>query len=107
MVIGEERHAAALKGKDGDWLLFDDTGEMIATAQESAGEERTAWVHDFEQLSWIEANDAVFVWLPDGKTPMGTGIIAYADAVRADAKATAVGGWKKTWTEMLSDWSMS
>lgn len=106
MVIGEERHAAALKAEDGDWLLFDDTGEMIATAQESAAQERAAWVHDFEQLSWIDAKVAVYVLLPDGKTPMGTGIIAYADAVRADARVTEGGGWKKSWTEMLSDWSM-
>ena len=40
MVIGEERHAAALKGDDGEWLLFDDTGEMVATAQDSRQEQR-------------------------------------------------------------------
>ena len=64
-------------------------------------------MHDFEQLSWIEAKDAAFVWLPDGKTPMGTGIIAYADPVRADAKGDRDWGLEKAWTEMLSDWSMS
>lgn len=106
MVISEERHAAALKGDD-EWLAFDDCGEMIAYAQENAMTDRTAWVHDYEQLTWVPARDAHYVWLPNRTTPMATGIIAYADKERAEAKVAETGGWSKNWSATVADWSMS
>jgi copper chaperone NosL len=106
MVIGEERHAAALKGADGKWLTFDDTGEMIATAQAESGAIK-AWVHDFEKVTWHDAATAFYVWLPNRNTPMASGIIAYADQARAEAKAQETGGWSKSWTAVLTDWTMS
>ena len=107
MVIGEERHASALKEKNGDWLLFDDTGEMVATIQEAGAGEQKAWVHDFEQLTWHDATTAFYVWLPNRITPMATGIVAFADQTRADAKAQELGGWSKSWSALLADWTMS
>ena len=106
MVIGEERHAAALKVENGDWLLFDDTGEMIATVQEAGTVEQKAWVHDFEQLTWHDATTAHYVWLPNRGTPMATGIVAFGDQGRAEAKARETGGWSKSWSAMLADWVM-
>lgn len=107
MVIGEERHAAALKGENGDWLLFDDTGEMVATVQETGAGEPNAWVHDFERLTWHDATTAYYVWLPNRNTPMATGIVAYADQAGAEAKALELGGWSKSWSALLADWTMS
>ena len=107
MVIGEERHAAALQGADGDWLLFDDTGEMVVSAQVAATGDTKAWVHDYEQGTWHEATTAFYVWLPSRSTPMATGIVAFADQARADGKAQETGGWSKSWSAMLTDWTMS
>ena len=106
MVIGEERHAAALKNSEGKWLLFDDCGEMIVTAQEQESEKITAWVHDYDKLTWQSGTEAFFVWMPDRSTPMATGVIAFAERAQADAKAAATSGWVKSWSEMLADWSM-
>jgi nitrous oxide reductase accessory protein NosL len=107
MVIGEERHAAALKGADGNWLAFDDTGEMVLTAQDSTGSDYKAWVHDFETTAWHDAATAFYVWLPNRSTPMATGIVAYGDQARAEAKAQEIGGWSKSWAAMLADWTMN
>ncbi|HET7055332.1 MAG TPA: nitrous oxide reductase accessory protein NosL [Thermomicrobiales bacterium] len=107
MVIGEERHAAALKGADGNWLLFDDTGEMIVTAQDAAPGEIKAWVHDYETSKWHDATAASYVWLPSRNTPMATGIVAYGDQALAEAKAQETGGWSKPWSAVLADWTMS
>ena len=107
MVIGEERHAAALKGADGNWLLFDDTGEMVVSAQEAATGDTRAWVHDYEQGTWHDATAAWYVWLPNRSTPMATGIVAFADQARAEAKAQEIGGWSKSWSAVLADWTMS
>jgi hypothetical protein len=107
MVIGEERHAAALKVADGEWLAFDDTGEMVVTAQDSAGGDINAWVHDFETSAWHDAATAFYVWLPNRSTPMATGIVAYGDQARAEAKAQEIGSWSKSWTAMLADWTMN
>jgi nitrous oxide reductase accessory protein NosL len=106
MVIGEERHAAAFGSGGSEWLLFDDTGEMIMTVQDEGLGERVAWVHDFETLAWVDATAASYVLLPGRNTPMATGIIAFADRARADAVATERGGWAKSWNETLTDWTM-
>jgi nitrous oxide reductase accessory protein NosL len=107
MVIGEERHAAALKGADGNWLAFDDTGEMVLTAQDSTGSDYEAWVHDYETMAWHDAATAFYVWLPNRSTPMATGIVAYGDQAGAEAKAQEIGGWSKSWAAMLADWTMN
>jgi nitrous oxide reductase accessory protein NosL len=107
MVIGEERHAAALKGADGNWLAFDDTGEMVLTAQDSTGSDYEAGVHDSETMAWHDAATAFYVWLPNRSTPMATGIVAYGDQARAEAKAQEIGGWSKSWAAMLADWTMN
>lgn len=106
MLIIEERYAAAIAAKDGDPLLFDDTGEMIATAQERRRDDDRMWVHDLEGGAWLDAKAAWFVYLPHRPTPMATGIVALGDASRAQAKAGESGGWVKSWSEMLNDWSI-
>jgi copper chaperone NosL len=106
MVIGDERHATALGSGDSEWLLFDDTGEMIMTVQAEGLGERLAWVHDFEKIDWVDATAAIYVWLPDRNTPMATGIIAFSDRSRADAVAAERGGWAMSWTETLTGWKM-
>lgn len=105
MVIDDERHAAALRSGD-EWLLFDDCGEMITSAKEQQDGELVAWVHDFDTKEWVEAQKAYYVWLPDLNTPMGTGIIAFSEQGRAEARATESGGWFKGWDAMLAEWSI-
>ncbi|MCC6792736.1 MAG: nitrous oxide reductase accessory protein NosL [Thermomicrobiales bacterium] len=106
MLISEERHAAAITVKGDDALLFDDIGEMIATAQERRNTGDRMWVHDFDERGWLDADKAWFVYLPNRTTPMATGIIAFEDSSRAQAKAQERGGWVKSWSEILSDWSI-
>lgn len=107
MIIGDERHAAAFMGSDKEWKYFDDCGEMITVIQELNLSSPIAWVHDYEQKTWVAAADAFYVWMPSGNTPMGTGVVAYSDQARAELKAEETSGWWKDWPTMLSDWSMN
>ncbi|MFQ5350332.1 MAG: nitrous oxide reductase accessory protein NosL [Thermoanaerobaculia bacterium] len=99
MVISEERHAAALR-HDGRAYRFDDTGCLrgfLESAPDSA--EGAAWVHD-ESSAWLGVEEAWFVKDPEGRTPMGSGIHAFASA-----EAAAKGGGRhdrapRRWSEV-------
>lgn len=105
MMISEERHAAALVDKKGDAQLFDDTGEMLMTAQEEGVNDRHVWVHDFDSGStWIDGTKAFYVASKNVMTPMGTGVVAFAERRKAEVLATAQAGTTMDWNEMLTKW---
>lgn len=106
MAINDERHAGSIVRGD-EKRRFDDAGELVAAAQGQPDADFKVWVHDFETKEWIDGTLAVFAWMPDRLTPMGTGIVAFSDAARAGTFAVDRGGWTKSWAEMLSDWTLS
>ena len=97
MIVSDERHAAALRtlidGQTRD-LLFDDVGDMIEYEQEKrAIKPIRRYVHDFETRQWVEAAQAKFVQDETVHTPMGSGILAFADEARARARGKQVVEW--------------
>ncbi|HET8523016.1 MAG TPA: nitrous oxide reductase accessory protein NosL [Thermomicrobiales bacterium] len=106
MIISDERYAAAIVPEKGDTLLFDDSGEMIATAQETGLESRRAWVHDMHSKRWIDATRASFVVSETATTPMGTGVVAFQDAGDADTFAGEHDGSVLTWDQILRTWKI-
>ena len=91
MLIGEARFAAAYWTVDGQPRRFDDIGGMLAYHHEHEEEVATFWVHDYVTEEWMPADEATFL-IDDGlQTPMGFGIIAFADADEARAHRTEDG----------------
>jgi nitrous oxide reductase accessory protein NosL len=60
------------------------------------------WVHDFDSEEWLKADQARYV-KGDHITPMGFGIIAFADHERAKAWAAEEGGMVMTFDELLGE----
>lgn len=101
MIINEARYAAAYVTDDGEAHRFDDIGGMFAHHEETAIEMVVFWVHDFESEEWLRAEEAYYV-KGDHITPMGFGIIAFAQRADADAWVAAEGGLVMTFAELLS-----
>jgi copper chaperone NosL len=96
MLLSETRSAAAISlgGDEGSWLLFDDVGCMIDYESSHQGSVRARQVHDWESEIWTDGAAAVYV-LADAdrvRTPMGSGIAAFASVGGATKLKSAVGG---------------
>lgn len=102
MIINEARYAAAYVTEDGQAHLFDDIGGMLAHHAEETGDVVVFWVHDFETEEWLNADEAHYV-KGDHITPMGFGIIAFADRDRADSWAAAEGGMVMILAQLMSE----
>jgi copper chaperone NosL len=95
MILSDQRHVAALRvTQDGEQrdLLFDDIGDMLEYERDNAPlEVKRRFVHDFETRQWVDADNAAFVQSERFHTPMGSGIVAFADEARGSARATQAG----------------
>lgn len=94
MAISETRYAAELIRQDGEPIKFDDIGCMIHYVEDTRQKADIAafFVLDFESQEWINADQALFLWSPAFKTPMGGGIVAFKEQSKADAAAIRYGG---------------
>jgi copper chaperone NosL len=103
MLITEARFASGYR-VDGDTRTFDDIGNMLLYGT-SHGEldnaSTNAWVHDYEQSVWIAADSAWYVLAPGLVTPMGWGLVAFADEERAVAFAAEREGELHRWPELF------
>ncbi len=103
MIVNEAKFAAAYTTPDGTKLAFDDVGDLLLY-QRSTGDPIDpieAWVHDFETEDWVTVTDAYFVPTQAVTTPMGHGIISFADEARAEAFASDVDGEVILWDVVL------
>ena len=99
MIINEARYAAAYVTEDGQAHLFDDIGGMMAHDEEAAGDVVVFWVHDFDTEEWLKADQAYYV-KGDHITPMGFGIVAFAEHMRAETWAAEHGGVVMTFDDL-------
>lgn len=88
MIISEARFAAATVTTDGKTFKFDDAGEMFNYhAQKPELPVRAWFVHDYNSQNWINGLSAFYVLSKDIKSPMGTGVAAFADKSSAETFA--------------------
>lgn len=87
MAVSEARFAGGWIGPDGESVVFDDPGELLAALAEQPDRAASAWVRDFETGEWTRVREAAFVRAPGLATPMGTGVVAFAERSRADTFA--------------------
>jgi copper chaperone NosL len=102
MIIADERFAGGLVADDGEAEVFDDLGEMLQSRRESGEDSRQVWVHDWSSSEWIDGTTATYVRSAPELTPMGTGIVAFAQPDDADAFIAERGGERLSWDEALA-----
>ncbi len=88
-------------------VIYDDIGCALKWREKqcSSGQgtfDAGAKVYDFNTLAEIEISKATFVQSPAVTSPMGFGLVAFANAADADTFLTKKGGGKKlTYQEVL------
>ena len=85
MAISERQYAAQMISEDEAVMKFDDIGCMLKYQKANSGGARPAavYVAHSRTKAWLNAEDAVFVRSETVKTPMGSGIIAFASTDEA------------------------
>lgn len=92
MIVSNLRVAAQIVAPGEEPLFFDDIGclrDYLASAAPPA--DAVVYVSDHRTGAWVDASQAVFT-KGTIETPMGSGIIAHADAASRDADDAARGG---------------
>lgn len=99
MAISEKRFAAEFITRDGEAFKFDDIACMANAVKANANRESIAafFVMDYETRQWLPGESAHYVRSPDFKTPMGGGIVAFKDKVKAEQQ----GGQALSFAEIL------
>jgi len=92
MLVSEPIYAAAYQAADGEPRVFDDIGCMLDAIRRESASPLTIWLQDAGGRGWIAAADAAVVASPRLRTPMGGGLLAFADAAAAEQAASANGG---------------
>ena len=85
MAISEKQFAAEMITAEESVLKFDDVGCLLRylKARADAPNAAAIYVADSDNKKWLKAEDAFFVRSTTVKTPMGSGIIAFASAEKA------------------------
>jgi copper chaperone NosL len=94
MAVSDARFAAQLVSPSEEPRFFDDIG-CLATFLKSGGapaKGQIAYVADHRTKAWVRASAAVYTKKPGLETPMGSGLIAHADAASRGADLDAAGG---------------
>lgn len=89
MVVSDRRFAAAWRDSNGREAYFDDIGCMVHEAHDQAIHDATLFVPNYDDETWLYAEDAFFVMDDEFRTPMAFGIAAFDSE---DAASQAPGG---------------
>ncbi len=87
MILSDDRYAAAVvtiqMGERHEYL-YDDLGEMLAHPPSTEGNFKQ-WARDNQARQWIDASSAYYVRSRRLHTPMGYGVVAFANLQDAEA----------------------
>jgi copper chaperone NosL len=102
MFVTDPRFTVAYLPEDGEWILFDDIGEMFRyqVILHSETKPRAIWVNDYLDKDWMRVEDAWFVQSSDINSPMGWGIAAFRDEGAARQLQADSGGVLMSWTDV-------
>jgi copper chaperone NosL len=94
MALSDPRFAAQLVAASEEPRFFDDVGCLrdYLAATKSRPAHLVAYVADHRTKAWVSAERAVYVRVGGLETPMGSHLIAHADALSRDADPDAKGG---------------
>lgn len=91
MVISQPGYAGELRDRSGEISKFDDVGCLLISLAGKRKETPEAWVEDFEGKTLVPLLGATLV-RSEHPTPMGHGVVAFADPAKASAFAAAKKG---------------
>ncbi|HLE25758.1 MAG TPA: nitrous oxide reductase accessory protein NosL [Thermodesulfobacteriota bacterium] len=106
MMIDDFHYSAEIVTK-GKVHKFDDIGCMMAYAQSNdlSLDKAHFWVMDFDSATWIKGDEAYYVLSPGIHTPMGYGIIAFKDQIKAKETEDKSKGEVKEFKSLFNiDW---
>ena len=98
MAISEARFAGQIVAATEEPVFFDDIGclaHFVAGAKHLRPGSVT-YVADHHTRTWVRADAALYTEAPSLATPMGSHLIAHADAASRDADPDAKGGTPRT-----------
>jgi copper chaperone NosL len=103
MAVSEARFAAQIVARGEEARFFDDIGclrDFLRAEKPAAG--AMAYVADHRTGEWVHAARAVYTRVPGLATPMGSHVVAHADAASRDADARVRGGVPLTAAEVFA-----
>ena len=101
MIISDAEFAAALIPSKGEPLKFDDIGDMAIYHLDHPDTQPKAWfVHDYPSAAWMRGETAFYVMAPPGSSPMGSGLVAFAERSAAEKFAAERSANVLTFDEM-------
>lgn len=103
MIINEARFAASYVTTAGDVRLFDDIGDMLAHDAKMSEAVHIFWVHDYETEEWLNAKKATFVLDRGVSSPMGWGVVAFAEEAAAEAHVAEYAGVITTFAALQTE----
>lgn len=92
MFVSEPAIAAAYQAEGQEPRVFDEIGCMVEALRRETASPITVWVQDAAGDGWLNADEALFVAASRIRTPMGGGVLAFADATAANKAAAAHDG---------------
>jgi len=93
MAISEKMFAGEIVRDDGEVWKFDDLGCLRAHMKSERGQERLhLFFRVMEKQDWVKGEDATLVKSDMIKTPMGSGMIAFAEKKHAEDFVRQHGG---------------
>ena len=102
MPVSDRRLASQIVAAGEEPRFFDDLGCLREhLGGRPPGPKQAIYVADHLSGAWVPANRAVYTRCPALSTPMGSGLIAHADASSRDRDPAARGGVPVTMSEAL------
>jgi copper chaperone NosL len=103
MKVSDARFASQLVAPGELPHFFDDLGCLAGYLKENAAlPQAVAFAADHRTKTWIRAEQAVYTRVPGLATPMGSHLVAHADAASRDADPDARGGTAVSASELLA-----
>jgi copper chaperone NosL len=110
MAVNDDAHATQIATVDGKTLKFDDIGCMYKWMSENDPKQiGMAFVRDFHDLSWLNYEEATYVYDATFKTPMAYGVLSFKDSKSAQLYVKEQGKGKVWSAEELKnhDWKVN
>lgn len=101
MILSRPGFGGELRDRHGALTKYDDIGCLLQAMLAQRGEMPEAWVEDHQDGTLVSILTASLVRTASGGTPMGHGIVAFADAAAARSFAAEHGGEMVTIEELV------
>lgn len=103
MAVSDVRSAGQLVAPSEEPHFFDDIGCLgrYVAASKSLPKGVVAYVADHRTKTWARATAAIYTSVASAETPMGSHLMAHADAASRDADPDAKGGTPRTVAEVF------